>query len=659
MTFHPGAWTQVNSNCTRSYALTYSRCSEYGIQAITQCVHWVVEAVKTCIKWALDSTVQCVQWAWQTAQQCMSWGQQTSRSCTDWADQTSRHCCTWWPCSWLCEIVTVIVTVVCVAWEIVVTAVCLVWGVVVTLVCAVFAVVVIVACALFGVIVTILCAVVAVLVLIVCLVWSLIEIIFCLSKANGGTMLLLTDGSVMIQECMSAFGVAWPTRRWWRLIPDQSGSYAAGSWSPTANSNFARKYFGSAVLADGRALICGGEYTDRSGTVLEDRDNSSEIYDPVADQWSMISNPADASGTVWGKIGDPACTLLPDGTFLMGSLENRNVAQFDPVSMMWNAKSGLYTFGDSNEDSWVLLPNNTIVSVSCDSPPATCVYDIASDKWTAGNSLPMSIISTAGGEIGPGLLRYDGNVFFLGGNQNTATYSVGAAPPWANGPVIQDEAGKNLCVKDGPAVLLPNGNILFGAAPADSSADWPTPTAYFEFDGKKFNPTASPPNNDCPTYVTRLMMLPTGDALFCREDDASFYIYHSDAVPEDAFRPVISNFQQGLVAGSVSQLSGLQFNGLSQCVAYGDDSQTATNYPLVRVTNKDSGHVRYCRTSNHTMIDGAGNVVPSMGVATGGTQITTTFQIPNDLEVGPSTLEVIANGIPSASVDIEVVLQKG
>jgi len=43
-----------------------------------------------------------------------------------------------------------------------------------------------------------------------------------------------------------------------------------------------------------------------------------------------------------------------------------------------------------------------------------------------------------------------------------------------------------------------------------------------------------------------------------------------------------------------------------------------------------------------------------MGVATGTNVITTNVEIPSNLETGASTLEVIANGIPSKPVSIEV-----
>jgi hypothetical protein len=82
---------------------------------------------------------------------------------------------------------------------------------------------------------------------------------------------------------------------------------------------------------------------------------------------------------------------------------------------------------------------------------------------------------------------------------------------------------------------------------------------------------------------------------------------------------------------------------MSQGAAYGDDVQAATNYPLVRITNLASGHVFYSRTHDHS----------SMAVASD--QIVSThFDLPSTQEVGLSTLEVVANGIPSRAVYVLV-----
>jgi hypothetical protein len=578
---------------------------------------------------------------------CIAWATSVAQECTSWAEQQSQQCCTWWPCSWACAVFYTVVT-----W------VCAVVSVVVDVFCVLFAVIVIIACVVFTVIVIIACAIWAVLVYIFCLLWSIVSIIFCLSNADGGTAFLLTDGTVMIQEFDTIYGVNAPTTRWWRLSPDNTGSYTSGSWSRLADCHVARKYFASAVLADGRVVICGGEYTVSNGVPQETETNACEIYDPVANSWSTFKGPSAGSPpALWSNIGDSPCAVLPDGSFLMGSYTNANVAKLDPATLNWTTMNQRPT-DSSSEESWVLMPDNTIATPSDISPGVAWVYSIATDQWNRGNNLTNNVIQPVPGdvgEIGPGLLRYDGTAFFIGGNQNTAIYSASAATQWTNGPTIPPVSGQNQGVMDGPGAILVDGNILVGVAPINSSGGYLSPCTFFEHDGTTFNQTSSPPNNNCATYQTRLLLLPNGDVFFCREDDSSFYAYRpNNAQPQASFKPVIQNAPASVTSGATVQVSGTQFNGLSQAVAYGDDVAMATNYPLVRVTNNANGHVTYCRTSNHTTVDGMGNTVPSMGVATGVAEITTTVNIPSRLTPGAYSLVVVANGIPSDPVSVTV-----
>jgi hypothetical protein len=137
--------------------------------------------------------------------------------------------------------------------------------------------------------------------------------------------------------------------------------------------------------------------------------------------------------------------------------------------------------------------------------------------------------------------------------------------------------------------------------------------------------------------------------MWVREDDDSFYIYTENGQPQASFRPVITSAPGIVNPGTTIDISGTQFNGLTQAVSYGDDYAAATNYPLVRIRNQGSGTIRYCHTANHTT-GGA----TSMGVATGAAVVTTEVSVPGDLELGASDLVVVANGIPSDPVTVEV-----
>jgi hypothetical protein len=135
------------------------------------------------------------------------------------------------------------------------------------------------------------------------------------------------------------------------------------------------------------------------------------------------------------------------------------------------------------------------------------------------------------------------------------------------------------------------------------------------------------------------MVLPTGEVLL--GGDA---VYRASGTYKAAWQPTISNVPATVSRGSSYQISGTQFNGLSQANGFGDELMTYTNYPLVRITNNSTGHVFYARTHDHS----------TMGVATGNATVSTNFDVPSKTETGASSLVVVANGIPSAPVSITV-----
>jgi hypothetical protein len=169
--------------------------------------------------------------------------------------------------------------------------------------------------------------------------------------------------------------------------------------------------------------------------------------------------------------------------------------------------------------------------------------------------------------------------------------------------------------------LLPNGDVL---VEGDSGKG-------YLWDGNKLTATNSVPG--C------LMVLPTGQVLVSGSE-----VYNESGTYQTSWQPAITTSLTTVSRGSTYSISGTQFNGLSQANAFGDEYQTATNYPLVRITNTGTGHVFYAKTHGHS----------TMGVATGSTVVSTNFDVSAATETGASTLVVVANGIPSAPVNVTV-----
>ena len=141
-------------------------------------------------------------------------------------------------------------------------------------------------------------------------------------------------------------------------------------------------------------------------------------------------------------------------------------------------------------------------------------------------------------------------------------------------------------------------------------------------------------------------MLPSGQVMFV-DFSTTVQLYTPAASPtyDPAWTPTITSVPLNLMSGTTYQISGTQFNGLNQGTEYGDDVQNATNYPLVRITNDATGHVFYAKTHDHS----------TMGVATGAAIVSTNFDVPTNIEPGASAIQVVANGIPSAAVAVNVI----
>jgi hypothetical protein len=141
-----------------------------------------------------------------------------------------------------------------------------------------------------------------------------------------------------------------------------------------------------------------------------------------------------------------------------------------------------------------------------------------------------------------------------------------------------------------------------------------------------------------------MVCLPTGQIMFT-DFSSDVEIYTPSGTYNAEWQPKITYVAKTLTHGSTNNIiRGTQLNGLSQCAAYGDDNQSATNFPLVRITNNSTGDVVYAKT--HTF--------STMGVATGTAGVHAQFDIPATIGTGASTLEVVANGIPSAAVAVTI-----
>jgi hypothetical protein len=472
---------------------------------------------------------------------------------------------------------------------------------------------------------------------------------------------LLTDGTVIFNDSGTQF--------WWKLTPDSAGNYADGTWTQIATLpviggvQYAPLYFASAVLPDGRYIIMGGEYQAGVATWT----NLGAIYDPVGNSWTAVNAP-----TGWGYsngdgvIGDSESVVLADGTWMLAGCCNYpdQEALLDATTLTWTFTGAPNAAGGyQDEQGYELLPNGNVLTIDVwtnyPNGDATNAeqYVPSSGTWVSAGNTPYSLVdpATCGNwEIGPAVMRPNGTLVAFGGNTGckgvpnadpTAIYNT-TAGTWSAGKNVPSICGKHAdlgCdLADAPGAMMPNGNILFAA----SSGYGNPPTHFFEYTSTDAIEQVADTLENASTsgaYYYNFLVLPNGQILVTDFTNTA-EVYSPVGSPKAAWAPTISSPPKVVARNGSYTLSGTQFNGLTQGAYYGDDEQGATNYPIVRLTNKASGNVVYARTVNPN----------TMSIAPG-TASSVTVIIPAAAETGATYLAVIANGIASKPVEVDVV----
>ncbi len=445
-----------------------------------------------------------------------------------------------------------------------------------------------------------------------------------------GAMLLLTDGWVMMQRRY--------TPDWWVLKPDSTGNYTDGTWSEIAAmpAGYAPAYFASAVLPDGRVIVQGGEYNGTSDNGVWTA--MGAIYNPVANSWSSVKPPNDRG---WSIIGDSSGIVLPDGRFMLGDCCSAADALLNPATLTWSP-TGANKADVNDEEGWTLLPNGKVLTIDINNlaaPQKAELYSPSTGTWAATGTLPDQVVNEEYAEIGPQVLMPDGDVLSVGATGHEAVYDS-ATGRWSTAPNLPVIGGQQYDSADGPGAVLSDGDVLIEASPGV----YKTPAHFFVSNGATITQVADPPYaSDLSSYDGYMLVLPTGQVLL--NDYGILDIYTAGGTPQASWLPKVTSVPGTLVPGGSYRVTGTQLNGLTQGAYYGDDFQSATNYPLVRIENTESGHVFYARTFG----------MSSMSVTPGATS-SAEFSLPPDLPSGAATLTVVASGFASAPVPVTVAV---
>lgn len=386
---------------------------------------------------------------------------------------------------------------------------------------------------------------------------------------------LLSDGTVLVGEGGTS---------WYKLTPDNTGSYQRGTWSQVASSNYFRVYTPSTILSDGRYLIAGGEYV--AGTSQANVD----IYDPVRDTWTEGPDMPES-------IGDTASSILPNGTFYVSSGSSPDTYILNPSSLTWTSGPEIGTGGSGDEKGWTLLQDGSVLDAW-----TTGSYFV-NGVWTATGPLPNTLV-TDNNEIGPASLLLTGKVIQFGAAEapavgNTAIYDPGSHT-WTAGPSAPD----GLQWGDTSATVMFNGHVLVQTTAGTTStgtahAIWEyDPTAQTQMFTEVFGPEK--PNSNGPAHLLFpiFLPLPNGQVLVADPNGGSnfdpfFHLYTPAGAAVSGSQPTLTSLS--VPAGGVYTLSGKQLNGLTNGSSFGDDRNSVSDYPIVGLKDT-SGHVYYARS---------------------------------------------------------------
>lgn len=428
-------------------------------------------------------------------------------------------------------------------------------------------------------------------------------------------MWLLTDGSILSNGA--------DLHQWVKLVPDQFGSYANGTWQQLATSPYGLGAAQDHILPDGRFYQAGGEfvYFWPAGSSSNDH-NGVQLYNPVTNTWSL------GQSGLYGNLQDTGSASLRNGSIVSSDQQSANTQIFNPSTNTWSA-AGSRPF-PSGEDGWIPLSDGSVVSVSAGGalrydPTASTWHTLAAPPSTYANGNVDSSMST---------LLYDGRIFVMGSNA-TAIYTPGSTTSspgsWVQGPATP----QGTYTDDVYTTPEPNGKVIFDSVRCSwitnqcGSASGPLVD---EFDpaGNTISSIPLPP--DPSGAPVNFLDLPNGQVMAAA--GSRNWIWTPVGSPQNSWRPTVTSVTAN--GNGSYHLSGTQLSGM---VAVGeDDYQGPENYPIVSLRDS-AGHVFYARSFNFS------SMVPSKP----GEAQTADFSLPSGLAHGTYSLYVSSCGVSSAA----------
>ncbi len=302
---------------------------------------------------------------------------------------------------------------------------------------------------------------------------------------DAPAVVALTDGRGLVTGGAAGEDVGWSA---------YSSTYVfdptTRQWSRSGLLNTARTAAAAAVLLDGRVLVAGGLYMDRTSSEPARALDDGELWDPRSGAWSRTGG---LGGTRFGA----SPVILADGRVLIvggsSSLESAPIQQaaaeiYDPRSGQWNSAGTLATARSAF--ALVALPDGGALVAGGTGGLGTTAYELlsaverfdpVSNTWSTADELAVPVAGATGIQLA------DGQVLLAGGSvrdpelvDDTGAFVSGmTADAWlfdpetgawsATTPMPRPRAGAS-------AVLLADGSVLFAGGSAAEGNPGDTPS---------------------------------------------------------------------------------------------------------------------------------------------------------------------------------------
>lgn len=465
---------------------------------------------------------------------------------------------------------------------------------------------------------------------------------------------LLTNGKILVQTTQDDQRV-----NWWTITPDNDGNYFDGTWNQVARTpDYNPWSYNGAILHSGNFFVTGGEVNFSDAGVFEGDTNKSFIYKVLTNVWTEVAPPNNGQG-LWAHIAAPPFTELANGQIMIGNYNDRSPGSshesmlFDENTMKWTI-TGTNKSGMNSEAGLSLLPNDKVLTVNTDAPFNTAeIYDPSTGLWSKTGVIPEALSFS---EVGPALTLPSGKTLAQGATGANALYDP-ATNTWSSAasfPKLKN--GLQLSAPDNPTAILPNGNLLTVTSYLGRDTNNLSimgPAKYFEYDVKSntwlpvIDDPMLPPASSNSQYM-KMLPLPNGQIMvinmIANPGSGGIAFYTSKGLPNSSWAPVVDKVSDAVFTpGKNYVVSGKQLSGLTQGAQFGDEFESATNYPLVRFVNNLTHHVFYGYTSGFSNTSIA-PMVPS----------TFNFTIGAEVENGASQMYVVANGIASLPLPVNI-----